>query len=474
MGTTYFTGEGIVTRRWHAADLCEWLGVPTPATSFSFEKFSIDSRKIKSGEVFIALKGEQFDGHDYIAQAVANGAVAIIADKSVTNEVVTTSSLDTTIPVIYVQNTLEGLNNIARAMRRMYSPKTIAVTGSCGKTTTKTMIATILQLAGHTLWSEGNLNNHVGLPLSLLRLDDSYEYAVFELGANHVGEISQLTALAKPDVAVLTCAQAVHLEGFGSVENIAKAKGEIFEGLPKDGTAVINADDQFADYWRNLIAPTQHIKTFGLHQPAEIYAEAITFNELAQPRFMLVSQKHRLPIELGLMGEHNIANALAAAAACLALGIAPEIVQQGLANTAPVSGRLVRKQGLNGSLLIDDSYNANPHALRAALSVLAANPKHKVLVLGDMLELGPDAEKWHFEAGKMALEAGVKKLYALGPLSAHAVKAFGEDGSHYQTHEGLADALKRELSPETAVLFKASRGMKLEKIIQAVIAEAGK
>lgn len=453
-----------MSHRWHTTEIAKWLDIPPLEPALAFKGFSIDSRKIKPGEIFIALKGENLDGHDYIQQAIDNGAVAVLADKPI----------ESSVPVMYVRNTLEGLTQIGKAMREQYSPKTIAVTGSCGKTTTKTMIATILQLAGNTLWSEGNLNNHIGVPLSLLRLDDSYEYAVFELGANHVGEIAGLTAIVKPDVAVLTCAQPVHLEGFGSIDNIAKAKGEIFQGLPPNGCAVINADDNYEAFWKSLIAPTQQIKTFGTHHTAQITAESIAFNEFAQPQFILTTQAHRLLIQLHLMGEHNIGNALAAAAACLALGIAPEIIQQGLENVVPVSGRLVPKAGLNGSLLIDDSYNANPHALRAALSVLAANPHEKVLVLGDMLELGPEAVKLHYEAGKMAREAGVKRLYAIGSLSSEAVKAFGDNAVHYDTHEALAEALKKILSHETAVLFKASRGMKLEKIIQVVIAEAGK
>ena len=448
-----------MSRGWQISEICRWLGVAAPGATFLVKGFSIDTRTIAPGEIFFAIKGDSLDGHDYIDQAVEQGAVAVVTQKWVS----------TTVPVIQVTDTTKALGQVATAIRQLYSPKTVAVTGSCGKTTTKAMLANILRIAGPTLVPEKNYNNQWGLPLTLFNLNETHKFAVLELGADHVGEIATLTAIAKPDVAILTCAQPVHVEKFGSLENIVKGKGEIFQGLPdEEGAAIINADDVHADYWRGLIKPTQRIITFGIHNAADVSAQDIHMDELSQPSFTLIYKSQRIPIKLNVMGEHNIANALGAAAACFALGISTETIQRGLGEMSPVAGRLVRKMGLNGALLIDDTYNSNPHALKAALAVLAANPKDKILVLGDMLELGEQAEKLHYEAGTLAREAGVKKLYAYGPLSVEAVKAFGTGASHYETHEALTEALKKELSNETAVLFKASRGMKLEKIVQAV------
>lgn len=458
-----------MSQEWMLSEICQILQVQKQSADMPVTGFSIDSRTITPGSVFFAIQGDSLDGHAFIPEAIQKGAIAVVVQQPIS---------EVNVPVLTVSDTTQALGKVAHAIHKRFHPKTAAVTGSCGKSTVKTMLGNILKTLAPTLIPQKNYNNQWGLPLTLFELDAIHQYAVLEFGADHIGEIAALCAIATPDVAILTCAQPVHIEKFGSLANIVKGKGEIFEGLSPNGVAIVNADDPAANTWRQLIQPSQSIISFGLKQPADVTAKAITWDTLSQPAFELCYKEMRIPIRLNLMGEHNIANALAAAAAAFALGIPSQNIQQGLNNTVPVPGRLVRKQGINGALLIDDTYNANPHALRAALVALkdlkeGTISQHKILVLGDMLELGEEKIQLHFEAGKMAKEAGVEKLYAYGPLSAEAVKAFGAGASHYDSHEALTTALKADLNEKTTVLFKASRGMRLEKVVQAIMQQVG-
>jgi UDP-N-acetylmuramoyl-tripeptide--D-alanyl-D-alanine ligase len=421
---------------------------------------STDSRSLPPGALFAAIRGDRFDGHEFADDAAARGAIALLVERF----------LPIALPQVVVEDTLRALTACARAHRRRFSGPLIAVTGSNGKTTTKEMIGAILSRRGPSLITKGNLNNHLGVPLTLLRLRDEHQSAVIEMGANHRGEIAHLASIAEPGVGLVTNAGAAHLEGFGSLEGVAAAKGEIFAALPPTGIAVINADDRFAASWRSTAA-ARSVLTFGVEEPADFTARDIQSSVGAGAPmidFDLVSPVGTARARLGLAGLHNLRNALGAAAASHAAGAGLEDIVQGLADVKAVRGRLEFKPAINGALLVDDSYNANPGSLKAGLDAFQAFAGLRWLVLGDMMELGPASAELHAEVGRYAKASGIVRLLAFGPQSRSAAEAFGEGGSWFADIDGLIADATRSLTRDVAVLVKGSRANRLERVTAAL------
>lgn len=426
-----------------------------------FSGVSIDSRTIKKGELFLAVKGEQFDGHNFITQAKQQGAVAAVVSEAG----------DYPLPVVIVNDTLQALTQFGSYHRSHYQGKVVAITGSCGKTTVRALVEKILQQAGKILASQGSFNNHIGVPLTLCKLADQ-DFYVQEIGTNAPGEIAALTALVQPDVSVLTCVAPVHLAGFGSVLNIAKEKGAIFSALAEDGVAILNADDPFLVQSLPLVKG-KRIITFGVKGKAEVRAENIQLNEQGQVSFILHLPTITLPISLQLLGEHNVYNALAAAAVGLALNLSPSQIAVGLVATTAEQKRMNRHLMKNGTVIINDSYNANPPSMLAALQLLKNWPGEKIFVVGDMAELGEQAVEYHHQLGNESKKLGINALFAFGPLSAHTARAFGEHGYHFSTHQALITALQQALSqavqPSPAILIKGSNSMQMWKVAEALL-----
>ncbi len=427
-----------------------------------FRSVSIDSRTLESGALFVALRGPRFDGHDYVAAAAGRGATGAMVART----------LDVALPQLVVEDPRAALAALAADYRSRLHIPVVAVTGSNGKTTVKEMIGAILRETGSVLVTQGNLNNELGVPLTLLRIDADHAAAVVEMGANHPGEISRLSRMAMPTAALITNAGPAHLEGFGSVEGVAHAKGEIFEGLVAGGTAVINADDPYADLWRRLAGRGRRILSFGLGPDADVRAEAVTVQPDASSAFTLVTPQGSVPVTLPLPGRHNVLNAAAAAAAALAAGARPAAVRCALAGVRGAPRRLQVRAGRGGARILDDTYNANPGSLAAALDTLQALPGVHWLALGDMGELGPGAAALHAEVGRRARAAGVERLYAVGELSRGAARAFGAGAQVFADADALAAALGEALRPGVTVLVKGSRFMAMERVVEALAAEA--
>jgi UDP-N-acetylmuramoyl-tripeptide--D-alanyl-D-alanine ligase len=425
-----------------------------------FNGVSTDTRTLKQGDLFVALTGPRFDGHLFLAEALGAGAAGAMVSRQI----------ETTLPTIEVEDTRIALGSLASFWRAQFNIPLVAVTGSNGKTTVKNMIASIFGQSAPVCATQGNLNNDIGVPLTLLMLRKEHRHAVIEMGMNHRGEIAYLSNLAKPTVAVITNAAHAHLEGLGSVEQVAQAKGEIFSGLADTGIAVINADDPFSKLWRDLAAPRQ-VMTFGMENPADVSAEY-------QPTDggSLVSMKTTegdIEMQLPLLGKHNVMNALTAATASIAGGASLADIRNGLEKLQAVSGRLEIKKGINGARILDDTYNANPDSVGAGLQVLREANGERVLVLGDMAELGQASEEIHRRVGELARRVGVHRLFAVGPLSRHAASAFGKGGKHFASQEEAADALLDVLHSDMTVLVKGSRSMHMERVV-AGITKSGK
>ena len=419
-----------------------------------------DSRTLAPGALFVALRGPNFDGRDFVAAAAARGAIGAIVERSVPHA----------LPQVMVSDALRALQQLGQAWRADFSIPIVAIGGSNGKTTVKEMTAAILSRMGPCMATHGNLNNHIGVPLTLMRLESSHRSAVIEMGANRIGDVAELVRLARPTVGLITNAGAEHLEGFGTLDGVAQGEGEMVSCLDADATAIINADDVYAGYWRS-IAAAGRIVTFGVHADADFMAkdskQSIERGEFAT-RFELQCPLGRRPIALKAGGAHNIGNALAAAAAAGAAGASLGEIALGLADFRAVSGRLQLKAGVRDSWIIDDSYNANPSSVRAGLEVLRSLPGATWLVLGDMAELGAFAEDSHAHMGAYARDCGIKRLFALGPQSSRAVETFGSGGEWFADADSLIRRLQAELAPGVTVLIKGSRVNRLERVVQAL------
>jgi UDP-N-acetylmuramoyl-tripeptide--D-alanyl-D-alanine ligase len=428
-------------------------GQDRPVSTIAF-----DSRTLPPGALFVALKGER-DGHEFAAAAAGRGAAALLVERL----------LPIDLPQVVVHDTLAALEECARARRRAFTGPVIGVTGSNGKTTTKEMLGAILHRLGPALVTRGNLNNHIGVPLTLLSLDASHRSVVIEMGANHPGEIAHLTSISLPGIGLVTNAGAAHLEGFGSLDGVAAGKGELFDGLPDDGIAVINADDVYADSWRRL-AGSRRVITFGVER-GDFSARGIRPSmDASRPgvEFELVTPAGTASIRLQLTGTHNLRNALGAAAAAHAAGASFGDITAGLATVMPVKGRLDTRPALNGAVLVDDAYNANPGSLKAGIEALRAFARTPWLILGDMMELGPASDALHAEIGRYAREAGVERLLAVGTRSKHAADAFGSGGSWFEDIDDLIETARRGLHAGVVVLVKGSRASRLERVTAAL------
>ncbi|NJO16645.1 MAG: UDP-N-acetylmuramoyl-tripeptide--D-alanyl-D-alanine ligase [Thioploca sp.] len=417
---------------------------------------STDTRNLLPGSLYVALRGNRFDGHDFVIEAQQQGASAVMIERPVA----------CALPTLRVNDTRTALGKLAQLWRQRFNLPMIAITGSNGKTSTKEMLKAILSQQGQVLATQGNLNNDIGVPLTLFNLGTEHRYAIIEMGANHPGEIAHLTQLAQPTIATITQCAPAHLEGFKNIQGVAMAKGEIFTQLQKGGTAIINNDDSYAQLWHKL-AQYHIINSFALNNPASVTAQSVQLYPDSS-QFTLYTPTGEINIHLPLPGQHNVMNALAASTCALACGCTLTTIQQGLQNMQPVAGRLQRYSGIKGITLINDTYNANPGSLAAALSILIQNPPPYWLILGDMNELGPHSAMFHRQAGQQARAAGVERLLAIGKMSRYAVASFGEGACHFTHHHQLIETLHNQVPLGATVLIKGSRGMRMETIVNAL------
>ncbi|RJG04574.1 UDP-N-acetylmuramoyl-tripeptide--D-alanyl-D-alanine ligase [Noviherbaspirillum sedimenti] len=426
----------------------------------AFTGVSTDSRSVAAGKLFVALKGERFDAHDYLEQVAAQGAAAVLVERV---------PAGFSLPALVVPDTRAALGEMAAWWRRQFVLPVIGVTGSNGKTTVKEMIAAILAAAHgaeHILATRGNLNNDIGVPLTVFRLDANCRAAVIELGMNHPGEIAVLTAIAQPLVGLVNNAQREHQEFMASVAAVAEENGAVIRGLPADGIAVFPADDPFTPLWRGY-AGGRRVLGFGFNPEAEVRGE-YTPNAFGSD-IRITAGAQQFSVKLAAAGEHNVRNALAAAACALAIGIDGETVRRGLEAFAPVDGRLQRKTAVNGALVIDDTYNANPDSVRAAIDVLAQAPAPRLLVLGDMGEVGDQGLQFHQEVGAYAAARGIERLLTLGEMARDASAAFGPGATHFDNIEEINHAAAAGLAPNATVLVKGSRFMKMERVVTHLV-----
>jgi UDP-N-acetylmuramoyl-tripeptide--D-alanyl-D-alanine ligase len=427
------------------------LNCDTVYKDFEFSGITTDSRQLEAGMLFAALPGEFHDGHNYIEQAVTRGAVAVLVSQAV----------ETDLPVLQVEDVQLALGTLAGYWRNQNKARVVAITGSNGKTTVKEMIANILRQNSSVLATKGNFNNELGLPLTLFQLDESHDYAVLEMGASNPGDIAYLAGIARPDVGLVTNIGPAHLQGFINIEGVARAKGELFAALPSHGTAIINAAEPWVDLWRSS-STAGTICYFNGEGLNDIQAH------LRDEKVIVTTPVGEFDLQLPLPGAHNLTNALAATAVCLALDVPLNDIKVGLESVQPVPGRLSLKRAQSGWTVIDDTYNANPASLYAALQVLASQNGEPWLVLGDMKELGINSRKMHAELGDAARSLGVKRLFAVGNASVATVDAFGDMALHFNSREELIDALRSQLKPGIACLVKGSRSMGMEHVVSAI------
>jgi UDP-N-acetylmuramoyl-tripeptide--D-alanyl-D-alanine ligase len=441
------------------SDLIKPLAASLHGTDVSFDSVAIDSREVLPGGLFVALSGSRVNGHDFIDRARERGAVAAMVEHLV----------DDPLPQLLVHDTQLGLGQLAAVARQAYQGPMVAITGSSGKTSVKEILAAILREAGPVLATRGNLNNELGVPLTLLELTREHRFAVIEMGAAQIGDIAYSMGIARPHVGVLTNAGTAHVGRFGSPENIAKAKSEIYSGLGPDGQAVINLDSPWFEQWYQLLGKRKRY-SFSLTNPtADVRAESVELDERGCPGFVLVTPRGSISVQLNLLGMHSVANALTAAAAALALSVDLEQIRRGLAALQPVKGRVSSLAGQSGSVIIDDSYNANPGSVMAAIDLLAELPGRRVLVMGDMGELGAWEVQSHRDVGVYARDKGLDALYAVGRLSALAVESFGSGARLFANKAELTSALASELAPDVRVLVKGSRSAGMEEVVAGLV-----
>ncbi|RZA36219.1 MAG: UDP-N-acetylmuramoyl-tripeptide--D-alanyl-D-alanine ligase [Lysobacteraceae bacterium] len=442
--------------------LAHWAGGELHGEDLLVDTLTNDTRSLMPGSLYVALRGERFDGHDFAYDAAMRNAAALLVDHPV----------EVDLPQVVVPDTQLALARIAGNLQLDRGGKAIAITGSNGKTSVKTLTLSILQRAGDTYSNPGNRNNEIGLPLAVIDAPEDADFSIYEMGAGKPGDIAYLTDIVTPDVALVNNIASAHLERMGSLLGIAQTKGAIYSALSVDGVAIINADDAFAEYFAALVVGRRLLR-FGLESTADITARDIVATGEGS-RFVLVTPQGNAAVDLPLPGRHNVLNALAAASIALACGVAMATIVEGLGASKPVAGRQVAHVLANGAVLIDDSYNANPGSLAAAIDTLAAAGGQAWLVLGDMRELGPEGEALHADAGRKARAAGIARLYTLGALSASAALAFGEGARSFETHKDLADALRLDLSQiaqpqDMRCLVKGSRGSAMDRIVTALL-----
>lgn len=424
---------------------------------------AIDTRTLSPGALYIAIKGENFDGNDFIAQAQQAGAVAAIVDKQIASD----------LPHIQVFDTRKALADLANSWRQKFPVKMVGITGSNGKTTVKEMTAAILAEQAPVLYTQGNLNNEIGVPLTLLRLTEEHRFAVIEMGANHPGEIAYTCACAQPEVTLINNIGPAHIEGFGGIDGVAKAKGEIITGLPEQGVAVLNRDDRYYGYFQELSGNRRQI-SFGLHASADIRAsniETVFFENGFANRFTLHINDTAIELTISLPGVHNVRNALAATAAATALGVDSECIKQGLEKVRAVTGRLQLLQSKYGGIVIDDTYNANPASLQAGLEVLDSCPGAHWVVLGAFGELGDNSPSLHRDMANTMKQMKVERLFATGADARYTVEQFGAGGHYFDNKATLIETLKEQLSEAQSVLIKGSRAQKMEQVAAAIVAD---
>ncbi len=416
---------------------------------------SSDTRKLARAELFVALTGPNFDGHDFLSEAERAGAGGALVSRLA----------KTALPTVMVPDTRRALGDLAGHWRKQFTLPLIAVTGSNGKTTVKGMLASIMAETGTGVATQGNLNNDIGVPLTLLHLRADDSYAVIEMGMNHPGEIDYLSHLAQPTIALITNAAEAHLAGLGSLEAVARAKGEIFAGLNDSGIAVINADDRYAEYWRGLAGTRRQI-SFGLQAGTDITAE-YELDALGSS-IRLMTPQGETEMRVTMLGKHNVMNALAATAASVAAGVKLSDIKSGLEKLRAAAGRLEVKAGFNGARVLDDTYNANPASLAAGVAVLKDADGERVLVIGDMAELGDAAGEIHRRAGELARRLGVDRLYAVGELTRLTVQGFGSGAMHFDHHEALVESLRSIMHRDMIILVKGSRVMRMEQVVRGI------
>ncbi len=435
----------------------ESLGAELKNGDAAFMRVNTDTRNVSAGDLFVALRGENFDAHNFLSQAVEKNVCGLVVEKF--NSAIA-------LPQLVVKDTLQALGKIAAMNRNLFGGHLLAVTGSNGKTTVKTMLAQILCECGAVLATRGNFNNHIGVPLTLLQIDKQHQYAVIEMGASAIGEIAYSCSLAKPEVSMVNNVMPAHLEGFGSIEGVAQAKGEIYGSLPSNGCAVINIDDEFATQWLAQLK-TKYTRVSLRNVNADCYAKNIL--EVAGGlQFTLVMNHQEINVSLHSLGDHSVRNALMSAAMAAAVGATLLQIKCGLEKFLPVAGRMSHHLGLNQSKIIDDSYNANPGSVRAAIDVLAATDGERILVLGDLGELGDKAIALHIELGIYA-KSKIDKLFTLGTLSRHTGEAFGS-AENFTDRDSLIHALKKIVTPKTTLLIKGSRSARMDLVVVALCA----
>ncbi|ALS99660.1 UDP-N-acetylmuramoyl-tripeptide--D-alanyl-D-alanine ligase [Lacimicrobium alkaliphilum] len=444
-----------VTLEW----IAQQLHSPLQGDNLTVAGVSTDTRQLQAGDLFVALTGPNFDGHGFVQQAEQKGASALILSRP----------LETSLPYILVDDTRQALGQLAGAIRQLAKVKVVGITGSSGKTTVKEMVACILSRKGKVLATKGNFNNEIGVPLTLLNLTSEHDFAVVEMGANHLGEIAYTTSLTKPDAATIVNAAAAHLEGFGSLLGVARAKSEIFKGLPEKGLAVLNADSQFMSFWQGKLHD-KRIQTFSEHQ-GDFYAEDVILGMDGCAQFEMHTPLGTVDISLVVPGMHNVSNALCAAALAIEVAATLEDVKMGLLQMSNVSGRLNIRQLTNQVRLIDDSYNANVASTRAAIDLLASFSGRRVLILGDMAELGEKARFYHEEVGQYAREKGIDHLFSIGVLSQQASDQFAQAGKHFTDKAVLLEYLQQQLQGEQrdiSILIKGSRSARMEQMVELI------
>ncbi|MBQ4851911.1 UDP-N-acetylmuramoyl-tripeptide--D-alanyl-D-alanine ligase [Pseudoalteromonas sp. MMG012] len=420
-----------------------------------------DTRTITNNDVFLALRGPNFDGHKFVRQAQEKGAIAVIVD--------TLTECD--IPQFVVQDTRLALGELGKAVMSQVAPKTIAITGSVGKTTVKEMCAAVLSRRGNVLATAGNFNNDIGVPLTLLRLNEAHEYAVIELGANHIGEIAYTTALTQPDVAVVCNVAPAHIEGFGSIEGVGQAKGEIYSGLKSHGVAVINCDSEFASMWQDSIVGKEQVR-FSLSEQLDVWVEDVVLDNMAHASFLLCSPTDKVSVTLPLPGEHNVMNAVICAALTMQLGASLSDVAEGISHMNAPKGRVNLIKVHETLTVIDDTYNANVHSVKAAIDLLTKMPGYHIFALGDMGELGEQSREYHEEVGVYAQQKGINELLTLGVLSRYASDVFEDNGKHFSTREHLLQAVKHSLATRQehcTVVVKGSRSSRMELLVAELV-----